>query len=75
MGKGYIRESTQIMTSFSPFPFFGRTAIQEYLTGTSYRPEIDLYGRVADDGTVSGAGRVCPAAVVGRFVVTVQVLM
>lgn len=40
-----------------------------------YRPEVDLYGRVADDGAVSGAGRVCPAAVVGRFIVTVQVLV
>lgn len=39
------------------------------------KPEVDLYGRVADDGAVSGAARVCPAAVVGRFIVTVQVLV
>lgn len=41
-----------------------------------YRPEVDLYGRVADDGTVPGARRVhvCPAAVVDRLVV-VQVLV
>lgn len=45
------------------------------LYGTSYRPQIDLYGRVADDGAVSGGGRVCPAAVAGCLVAVVQVLV